>query len=173
MEHQHQQLISYKNWSKTCKHTLAANLNPTWSASDSSSRLYGNSSINCNLNKSNSECSFAKHVSINKALFAFHFYTVRRILFFFQWKVSNVRLSSQCSCFIHHQRHRIHIKCVTWWDLRSPSYATIFGTVLEILSIQELGHSKIAPKTVTLDLTNLTKPCTCEMRREMWNGLWR
>ena len=55
-----------------------------------------------------------------------------------------------------------HIKCVTFWDSRPPSYATIF-----VNTVGDLVNSGIGP----LDLTNFARPCTCEMRREMWNAV--
>ena len=40
------------------------------------------------------------------------------------------------------------------------SYVAILGTVLEILSVNELGFSKIVPNITTLELTNVTKSLT-------------
>ena len=56
------------------------------------------------------------------------------------------------------------------------SYVAILGTVLEILSVNELGFSKIVPNITTLELTNVTKSLTwCEMQFLWWlirQGHW-
>ena len=66
-----------------------------------------------------------------------------------RWGVNNVKLSSQCSTFIHLEDSAAHTHQVPDLVRLVSSYVPRFETMLEILSVSDLGCSKNVPKIVT------------------------